>query len=237
MLTHKDHVEHHKALFKERYGQEIYNHLRIDYLSPAEAENAMWTYEHSFVKHEELPKVSEEMLNKMFLDAETDGLFGQPISIGVISVNADGTQDKFYSWIENYKSETEWVQENVVPHLRVEGFESSKDLDELLQKFVKFYNEHKYCTTVWHMGHIVEAYLFRLCVQKGLLGIFDTPYTPIEMSTMLVDRGFQPDSVDAIVKKFGLTVGEGNTNLQTHNALYDTYVEQSVFNFLMSYKR
>lgn len=172
------------------------------------------------------------MVNVMFLDAETDGLFGKPISIGIVAVNQDGTQDKFYSWIKDYKSDNEWVQTNVVPYLEVEGFEPCKDLDELLQKFVEFYNKHKECTTVWHMGHIVESYLFRLCVEKGLLGVFDTPYTPIEMSTMLLDRGFKPDSVDDIIEKFKI---ELNTDLKTHNALYDVYAEQSVFNFLHMY--
>ncbi len=168
-------------------------------------------------------------LSRMFLDVESDGLFGQPISVGVVAFNQDGTEDRFYSWIKDYKSDNEWVQENVVPALEVEGYEPCRDLDELLEKFVEFYIRHKNLTTVWHMGQIVEAYLFRLCVEKGLLGVFDTPYTPIEMSTMLLDRGFNPDSVDRIVEEFEI---ELDMNLQTHNALYDAYVESVVYNFL-----
>lgn len=177
-------------------------------------------------------------LNRLFIDCETDGLWGDPISIGAVFTDCQGNRKSFYKWIKDYQSENPWVQENVVPSLAVDGYHSVSDLNELLKSFADFYNwllsiTDNHVNVVWHMGSIVETHMFRLLVENKLIGEWNAPYTPVELSTMLEMKGYAPDSVDAVVSEHNLSV---KFNGATHNALYDACVEEVVYHFLRKKK-
>jgi hypothetical protein len=104
-------------------------------------------------------------------------------------------------------------------------------LDELLAAFGRWWMEHKEgATALWHMGHVVEAGLFRLLVEGGHIGEWDAPYTPIEVAEHLRLAGFAPDSVDGYLEERGLEKPEVAGG--THNPLYDCLVALEVYNDL-----
>jgi len=166
------------------------------------------------------------MKQYLSVDAETDGLWGNPFSIGAILYDESGTElDSFYGSLPKSFIKNEWVIENVLPQLPNEYTHSS--LDELLEDFSKFYNKYNSATTIWHMGHVVESNLFRLLVEKKYIGEWNAPYTPIEVSTLLLLFGENPSSVDEYVKKYNLKLSK--SYLTTHNPLYDCEVTAKVY--------
>ena len=93
---------------------------------------------------------------------------------------------------------------------------------ELLQWFAQEYKKYKNdYTLLYHMGHIVESNLFKELINHKLIGIWDAPYTPIEMSTILSINGFKADSIDNLVKQ---ELIEKPLKSQPHQALYDAEV-------------
>lgn len=62
-------------------------------------------------------------------------------------------------------------------------------------------------------GHVVEAYLFRLLVEKEYIGEWDAPYTPIEVSSMLLAAGKNPASVDDYAKENNIKLPSGSTHV------------------------
>jgi hypothetical protein len=120
----------------------------------------------------------------------------------------------------------EWVKENVLPTIGMEPTNSS--YQTMLEEFSNFYMENKDATVLWHMGHVVEAYLFRELQSFALIGEWDAPYTPIEVSTILALAGEKPDSVDTYMEKAKIEKPVG----ATHNPLYDCIVAAKVFEHL-----
>ena len=81
------------------------------------------------------------------VDAETDGLDGDFLSIAA-AVYDDGWKclDDYYSAVSNAKSDNDWVQKNVLPHLK-----NAKKLvtseEALLQDFFLSFNKDCSCST------------------------------------------------------------------------------------------
>lgn len=160
----------------------------------------------------------------MSLDVESNGLWGNPISIGfTIEENRKVIKKTEACYIDEAESYDEWITANVVNPLR----ENKKVLHlsnylELLKWFANEYNKYRdEYTVVYHQGHIVESNLFKELINNKLIGIWDAPYTPIEMSVLLDINGFKSDSIDSLVEQ-GLI--EKPAESQTHQALYDAEV-------------
>ena len=98
----------------------------------------------------------------------------------------------------------------------------------MLKEFSNIYMSKKNATVIWHMGHIVETHLFRELKRLGLIGDWDAPYVPIEVSALLAVVGEKPDSVDSYVEKYNIKRPNGST----HNPLYDCEVTAKVFEHL-----
>lgn len=151
------------------------------------------------------------------IDAESDGLYGPIIAIAAVIYREDGTEIRRFCGKSDVTPSNEWVQENVVPFL---GYIPSLGY-ELLDEFADFYNEaiEQYDVTVlWHMGYVVEGFLFRTLVEDGYIGEWDAPYTPVEVSSYLAMAGYAPDSVEDYLKIKGIKVeGEGSR----HNPVFD----------------
>lgn len=173
------------------------------------------------------------------VDAETDGLFGNAFSIGVAVYDYYGNEfDSFYAVIKDAdKAVTnEWVKENVLPKLDTNNALIVDSYEDLIKEFSEFYIKYKdNAATIWHMGQIVEVFLFREAVRLGYLGIFDTPYLPIEMSNLLMYYALTGDSVDNVrvyegpVGNTSLIVKKSDNFKNTHNALYDAQVTAELF--------
>lgn len=149
----------------------------------------------------------------MVIDAETDGLWGKPFCIAAIIYEyAESEQE----WIKtrttvlrcNLIVKNPWVIENVLPAIRHIPFthdarERQVNYNEMLSDFGMWYMQFKNdCEIVWHMGGVVETFLFREMVRIGAIGEWDAPYTPIEVSTLLMAAGEAPDSVEKYVEKY-----------------------------------
>lgn len=165
------------------------------------------------------------------VDAETDGLWGKPFAIAAIAYDKNANEVARFVARSSEKVENEWVEKNVLPQcsrIAVVG-----NYIQLLSAFANFYNSMRELynvTALWHMGHVVESYLFRELVENKLIGEWDAPYTPIEVSAYLEMSGERPDSVDTYVQKHDVKLNiEG---LSTHNPLYDCEVAYRVYNHI-----
>lgn len=148
----------------------------------------------------------------MVIDAETDGLWGKPFCIAAIiyELGSDQcwTRKQEVCFRYNADVDTEWVINNVLPvieHIPVthaQGDSRRINYLEMLADFGMWYMHFKNgCEIVWHMGGVVETFLFREMVRVGAIGEWDAPYTPIEVSTLLMSVGEAPDSVEKYVAK------------------------------------
>jgi len=165
------------------------------------------------------------MTNKriMSIDAETDGLWGNPFWVAAIVYEDNKEIDKINVAIRYPQIKEEWIKENVLPELeKCENVIFVDMYHEMLKTIADFYNKYKEGSEVlWHMGHIVESHLFREMHRIGFIGDWDAPYTPIEVSEVLRENNKEPDSVDNYIKKYNVAV---NNYGSTHNPLYDCEV-------------
>ncbi|XGU46178.1 hypothetical protein ACEXAJ_07430 [Fusobacterium necrophorum subsp. funduliforme] len=168
----------------------------------------------------------------MSLDVESNGLWGKPISIGFTIENNGRVLFKAEAcYIDEQRKYDEWVTENVIKPMREnENIIRLSSYKELLQWFAKYYNLYrKEYTVLYHMGHIVEANLFKELVSGGYIGEWDAPYTPIEVSALLAACGYDMDSVDKLAE---LGLIEKPSESQTHQALYDAEITCRAYWFL-----
>lgn len=165
------------------------------------------------------------------VDAETDGLWGNPFAIAAIAYDENENEVARFVARSSEKVKNEWVEKNVLP--QCENIEVVGNYLELLTAFANFYNsmrEQYEVTTLWHMGHVVEEHLFRELVKNKLIGEWDAPFVPIEVSAYLEMSGERPDSVDTYAQKHDVKLNiEG---LSTHNPLYDCEVAYRVYNHI-----
>lgn len=170
----------------------------------------------------------------MSLDVESNGLWGKPISIG-FTLEEDGVVlfKKEIAYINREKENyNQWVVENVIDQLEKNKNVTFVDsYEELLQKFEFYYNKFRQDYTVlYHMGHIVECNLFKELINYKLIGEWEAPYNPIEISMLLWVNGFKPDSCEELIKQ-GL-VEKPNNKTKQHQALYDAEVAGKVYWYL-----
>lgn len=187
----------------------------------------------------------------MSIDAETDGLWGNPFAIaGIIYDSETGQEiDKICFRLPNEIITSEWVIKNVLPTLNfpvthgdnnfhdqfieLEG-RLEKGYKEMLKDFSKWYLKYKNESEVlWHMGHIVESHLFRELYRLRYIEEFDAPYVPIEVSAYLEIAGESADSVDSYAKKYNLDIKDYGS---THNPLYDCEVSFKVYKHILDNK-
>lgn len=175
------------------------------------------------------------------IDVESDGLYGRPFAIaavvyeyqnvsGAISA-AQGFVSSHWNEIDRYTLrlpdgavKNNWVRHTVLP--AISGMRvTHNDYEDMLSEFATFYHGHKDGTVLWHMGHVVEVFLFRECVRLGFIGEFEGPYTPIEVSMTLREHGYDPSSVDAVMTSLDIEKPGGSS----HDPLYDCIVAFKVW--------
>lgn len=160
----------------------------------------------------------EEKEKIMFLDAETDGLYGPFISIAakVLDKKSGTIEDSLYIGIAKdvLQVADEWTKENVLPYLG--DYKEFKAQEELLEYFWAFYVQKREETEI--VGDTifpVEDRLFASCVQMDVKNrMFLAPYPLLDLSSMLYAKG-----IDPMIEREKLVDHciEGTK----HNAMYD----------------
>ena len=160
--------------------------------------------------------------NLFFIDAETDGLYGPPISVGVIVTDhfCRGIERAYYG-IDKEKLEVHdpWVRENVLPILG--NYENVKDENELLEKVWELWDKYRdKAYAVADVAFPVEMGIFQKAVKAAPDDRkFNGPYPFIDISGILLARG-----IDPLTERKSLI--NMNSKDKQHNALFD--VEMSV---------
>lgn len=152
------------------------------------------------------------------LDAETNGLWGQAFSIGVVIYDTNTKNNE--NWVARCPiSEpiNSWVAENILPQM--ESIPVTHDsYESMLQDFISHYMANKENSVVLvHMGLPVEARLFLDAHELGYLGDWDAPYPLVDCSAIPTIN----TSVDTYNTQHGIEVPSFDGG--THNPLYDAY--------------
>lgn len=166
-------------------------------------------------------------MNKILsIDAETDGLWGNPFSIAAIVYENGIEIAKFVARLPDSVVTNQYVIKNILPAM--ENIEvTHESYKNMIRDFANFYKNHKEnATCICHMGYIVEAHLLREMHRLKYIGDFDAPYPLLDISGHLDAASEDPTSVDKYVKKYKLVVTDYGT---THNPLYDCEVAAKVF--------
>lgn len=158
----------------------------------------------------------------MFVDAETDGLYGQVLSIGAIVIDDKGNEcEQFYmkQKIELSEIKDEWVKENVY-FILGDGPECETE-DALLEEFWKFYIEHSECNVIADVPYPVECSLFHKCVLKDEENRkWLAPFPLMDLSSMLFAKGIDPQADRKVLL---------NESIQQHNALEDVRMSIAIY--------
>jgi len=168
------------------------------------------------------------------IDLETNGLWGDSFAFGAVSRSKDGSINRVSFRCPIDGEVNPWVAENVLPEM--EAIEvTHSDREGFLKAIAEWYMiEKEDAQILWHMGHVIETNLFRELVDRGLIGEWDAPYVPLELSMILQMNGFAPDSVDGYLKNNGLGVPAMDGG--THNPLYDSYAALLAYESLVAEK-
>lgn len=172
--------------------------------------------------------------NIISIDAETDGLYGLPFAIGVTVYDNEGVllDTKSFRLPDSVVSDI-WVKENILPNIDIDIDYTSDGFDAMMCDFRNFFAANfnpDRSLVIHHMGFITESFLFRILVDRGMLGRFSTPYHQLDVYSLLLLLGEKADSVDTYIAKYDLIT---NIKGKTHNPLYDADVAATVmFNAL-----
>lgn len=159
-------------------------------------------------------------MGTLFVDAETDGLYGTFLSVASIVLDDEGNEtDSFYGTLKDPERSisSEWVRENVLPYLK-DPVRSDADYyetdDEMIEAFYSFYLRYKDFDAVADVPHPVESRLFARAINHDLKSReFMSPFPLLDLSSMLYINGFEP-----IIDRRKLVDG---TDLRIHNAFDD----------------
>lgn len=128
-------------------------------------------------------------MNYFFIDAETDGLYGEFLSVAVLVTDESGKEiDRFYgaNKIKPDDIKSKWVKENVLPHLKNAAATYETEYD-LLEAVWFFWMKHrKSALAVADVMHPVESRLFTECVRHSLAEReMLAPFPLLDLSTLL----------------------------------------------------
>ena len=171
----------------------------------------------------------------LFIDAETDGLYGSFLTVGLVVTDDAGNMiEKAYYGIkkENMMISDVWTRENVFPVLG--DYEACEDEAELLEKVWAFwmkYREEAYAAA--DVMYPVESRLFMKCVmnnesERKYLG----PFPMLDLSSLLMAAGYDP-----LIDRAELLDEDEKQMMEnkTHNALNDAEMTAAIWFKLKGY--
>ncbi len=159
----------------------------------------------------------------MFIDAETDGLYGPFLSIAAITCDEKGNEESIFYARRKLMAEEiqeEWVKEHVVPYLNASiVFETEL---ELLQAFWEYYRSYKDCVCIGDVIYPVEIRIFEQNVMQNLEERkFQAPYPFLDLSSMLYAKQIDPN-----IERSKLV---DTSNFMAHNALDDVRISIAIW--------
>ena len=167
--------------------------------------------------------------NLVFLDVETDGLYGGFLSAPLIATDMQGNEiERAYYGIEKSKLNiTEpWVIEHVLPYMG--EYEACENEEELLHKAWTFwmkYQETAYA--VAYVGYPVECRFLEACVRMNVSEhAFQAPFPLLDLSSILLAKGYDP-----LLNLEELVTEDVAGN--KHNPLYDVEMAVMAWKHLM----
>jgi len=168
------------------------------------------------------------------VDAESNGLHGQPFAVAAVVVGDDGAEHGFIGRCPIAGPVDPWVAANVLPVL--DSFpETFPSYESLLGGFRSFLLDEAFeVPIVAHVGWPVEARLFAdlyAVTEEGAdpQDASVMPYPLHDVASMLWLAGEDPTSVDGYLAKHGLLVPPGSP----HHPLYDARATERVARHLL----
>ena len=105
------------------------------------------------------------MKKVLSIDAETDGLWGDPFAVAAIAYENGVEVARLCGRLPDHQVGNNWVRKHVLPALGPSDGAcpvTHEFYSDLLHDFAEFYIQHKEnAEVICHMGYIVEAHLFR----------------------------------------------------------------------------
>lgn len=151
----------------------------------------------------------------VFVDAETDGLYGGFLTVAMVAVDENGVEleHAYYGLDRKHMViQEEWVREHVLPVLG--DYEECGSEEELLEKSWSFWM--KYASDAYAIADVcypVECRLFSACVERDReKRCWQAPFPLLDLSSLFYARG-----VDPLTERRQLAKVSG----EEHNALTD----------------
>lgn len=172
--------------------------------------------------------------NVLSLDAESDGLWGNPFAVAATLTTAEGNDvASFAMRLNDAVVSNEWARQNVLPHIQdipvshIEGYET------LLREFAAFYMANKTgAVVIAHNPCPVEAHLFRECHRIGAIGDWDAPYPLIDLNGLLDLAGEDPTLGGSCGRQYILDHGLEMPTGSDDNPLFDCRAATVIYRHL-----
>ncbi len=164
--------------------------------------------------------------NIIFIDAESDGLYGNFISVAMLVADQNGNELKhFYFGLKKEllnDIKTQWVTENVLPIMgEYKECDSEKDMLQKVWNVWLKYRENAYM--IADVAYPVETRLIRECVAlSNDAEVFFAPFPLLDLSSMLYAKGINP-----LVSRYEFL--DLKNNDKQHNALEDVKISLEVW--------
>lgn len=159
----------------------------------------------------------------LFVDAETDGLYGRFLSVAALVCDEQGEELEQFSCRWDFTEadiESPWVRENVLPLLADEQILPTEE--DMLEAFWRFYKKQGEVLCIGDVIYPVECRLFEKCVRLDQEArAFEGPYPLLDLSSMLYARG-----IDPLKDRLELA---GTDGLARHNALDDVRMSHAIW--------
>lgn len=160
----------------------------------------------------------------IFVDAESDGLYGPFLTVAIIITNLEGEElERFYYGIckDTLAVKDIWTRKNVLSVLgEYTSCENEQKLLEKVWAVWETYREEAY--VVADVMYPVEARLFQRCVEQNADRKLEAPFPLLDLSSMLWTKGIDPLAERERLAKIQ------NRN-RKHNALYDVEVAIEIY--------
>lgn len=175
------------------------------------------------------------MSKKTFsVDAETNGLYGQPFSIAALILTRQGHEsDRFVARCPIAGPVDPFVVKSVLPQM-TDIEETHASYETMLADFAEFYLRYrKKSYVVAQVPYPVETGFFRTMVETGLIDELQGPYPFYDTASMLRDR-MGSSSIQRLFKEHPELEQQANGLYegQVHNPLRDCATAGVVFNYL-----
>ncbi len=159
-----------------------------------------------------------------FTDAETDGLYGNFLSVAALVTDKNGNEiERFYGAVKTDMEDLQstWVKENVYPHLENADVFFNIETD-LLETFWSFWIKYEgTAECVAYVPYPVESRLFSMCVMQNIHERqFLAPFPIYDLATLLESKGY---NFDCDMKDLS------NLSLSCHDAMDDVLMMAKVW--------